>query len=158
MALLHHPLAVPMLGVLEEGSERLPVLLALLPWLAGRQGVLVFAAMTRLRHRRQRPTSVSLGKALFSRRPNHLEVAAVSSGAGDCVRVRQPFCHRLPLGMHEIQSYLIAASRLERREQSSLLCDSLLGRRVIWQADVELVVIVLIILARLRWRRWWRWW
>jgi hypothetical protein len=38
MVLLWHPLTVAALGVLEEGGERQAVLLALLPWLVGRQG------------------------------------------------------------------------------------------------------------------------
>jgi hypothetical protein len=38
MVLLRHSLATAALGVLEEGDEHPPLLLALLPWHVGRQG------------------------------------------------------------------------------------------------------------------------
>jgi hypothetical protein len=42
---------------------------------------------------------------------------------------------------------------LEGREQSSLLCGGLLCRRVVCQADVELLVIAVFLIVH-RWRRW----
>jgi hypothetical protein len=104
--------------VLEVGGEGPPFVLVLLPGRVGREGVLASAAIARLYHRRQRPPSVLLGEALFSRpSPGYLNVATVSGGACSCLRL----CHP-PLGSHETPSFLIPMSHLERR--SSALCSA----------------------------------
>jgi hypothetical protein len=149
LPLLSHPLAAEGLGVLEEGGEGPPVLLALLSGLVGREGVLAFVAMARLCHRRQRSPLGLLDEALFSRYhhfPGCLDVTMVSGSASGCLSLRRNFRRCPPLGIHEMSACLVVASRLERREQCPLLRGGLLGLAVIRRVGEELGVLLLILL------------
>jgi hypothetical protein len=91
-------------------GEHQQVLLALLSWLVGRRDGAPPPPTPASRFGPPRRSVVQPSPSRLGR----LEVAAVSGGAGGCLRVRQPFCRRPPLDMHEMPSCLIAVSSLEQ--------------------------------------------